>query len=321
MNHVVIPNTTLRVCSLCLGSSELGSVIPANDSFALLDEFVALGGNFLDTAHVYANWLPGPKSTSEKTLGQWMQARKIRDQVVIATKGGHPDLATMHVSRLSRAEIAQDVAESLDYLQTDTIDLFWLHRDDPAIPVGEIVDILSEQVEAGNIRYYGASNWTPARIQAAVDYAARKGKHTFVANQPLWSLALPNMDTHPDKTLVGMDQAGLDFHQRSGMAVIPYTSQAHGLFSKLDKSGWSGIAQGDRTLYDNATNRGRLERVQQLARRYAVEINDVVLAYLICQPFPTIPVIGSKRLDQLRSSIKAVELSLTPDDLAFLEAV
>jgi aryl-alcohol dehydrogenase-like predicted oxidoreductase len=319
MRYVVIPNTDLRVSQVCLGSTDFGSVIPAPDAFALLDEFVALGGNFVDTAHVYANWLPGPRSISEKTIGQWLRARGVRDQIVVGTKGAHPDMATMHVSRLSRAEIVQDLSESLDHLQTDTIDLYWLHRDDPAIPVGEIVDILNEQIEAGKIRYVGVSNWSIPRIQAALDYAQRSGKQAFVANQPMWSLAAPNMAKHPDKTIIAMDQDGIDFHRRTGMAVLAYSSQAHGFFSKLDAKGWDGVPKGDLTLFDNATNWKRLERIRELTQRYGVAINDVVLAYLLCQPFPTIPIIGSKRIEQLRSSLKAFEVPLTPDDVAYLE--
>jgi aryl-alcohol dehydrogenase-like predicted oxidoreductase len=320
MQYVLIPNTTLRVSQLCLGTTDLGSLIPTPDAFSLQDEFVALGGNFVDTAHVYANWLPGINSSSEKAIGQWLKARNNRDQVVVSTKGGHPELATMNVSRLSRADIEQDVNESLEYLQTDTIDLFWLHRDDPAIPIGEIVDILNEQVTAGKIRYFGGSNWTVSRLQDAADYAARTGKQAFVANQPMWSLAAPNMDAIPDKTLVGMDQEGIAFHRQTGMAAIPYSSQAHGFFSKMDKAGRSGVSEGDLSVYGSKANWKRLERVREVAHQHHASINDVALAYLVCQPFLTIPIIGSKRAEHLHSSVKALDVRLTADELAFLEA-
>jgi aryl-alcohol dehydrogenase-like predicted oxidoreductase len=320
MKYVVIPNTDLRVSQLCLGSTDIGAAIPVPESFALMDEFVALGGNFIDTAHVYSNWIPGTKSTSEKTIGRWLQERGNRDQLVISTKGAHPEIASMHTSRLSRAEIEQDLNESLEFLQTDRIDIYWLHRDDPAVPVSDIVDILNEQGAAGKIRYLGASNWTVERIQAAADYAASKGLHSFVANQPLWSLAQPNMDVHPDQTLVAMDQAGLDFHRRTGMAVLPYSSQAHGYFTKMDRGDHDKIARNDQVVFENETNMKRLARVQELARKYKAQINDIVLAYLHSQPFVTIPLIGSKRIDQLRSSVNALELTLTSDELAYLES-
>ncbi len=320
MKRVTIPGTTLNVAPMCLGSTDIGAGIPAQDSFALLDQLIALGGNFIDTAHVYSDWISGTKSTSEKTIGQWLQSSGLRDQVVIGTKGGHPALSSMSVSRLSRAEIVQDIHESLDYLRTDVIDLYWLHRDDVTIPVGEMIDILAEQVQAGTIRYFGASNWTIPRIQAALDYSASKKIPSFVANQPMWSLAVPDMARHPDKTVVALDAAGIAFHRRTGMAVIPYSSQAHGFFSKLDTVGRSGIRAGELALYDSSINQQRFAAARELARRYGVSINEIALAYLLAQPFPTIPIIGSKNSDQLTNSFKAADLALTSDDLATLEA-
>lgn len=317
MRYVTIPNTDLHVSQVCIGSTDLGSKVKAPETFALLDEFIALGGNFIDSAHVYA---PGTNSISEKTIGQWMRNRGNREQVFISTKGAHPDVSTMHISRLSRAEITQDLNESLEHLQTDRIDLYWLHRDDPAVPVSQIIDTLNEQVEAGKIRYFGASNWTISRIQSANAYAAQKGLGGFVANQPLWSLAAPNMDSHPDQTLVAMDQVGLDFHRKTGMAVMAYSSQAHGFFTKLDASGKANIPPADLTLYDNPTNLRRLERIRELASQHAVQINDIVLSYLLSQPFTTIPILGCKRVDHLHSSVKALELSLTPTEVSYLES-
>ncbi|HVU12950.1 MAG TPA: aldo/keto reductase [Phototrophicaceae bacterium] len=320
MKRVTIPGTALNVAPICLGTGNMGTAISVEESSALLDQLIALGGNFIDTAHVYGDWIPGTKGLSEKAIGAWLQSSGLRAQVVIGTKGGHPALSSMNVSRLSRAEIVQDIHESLDYLRTDVIDLYWLHRDDTAIPVGEIIDILNEQVAAGTIRDFGASNWTIPRIQAALDYAAGKGVPSFVANQPRWSLALPDMAQHPDKTIVAMDETGIEFHRRTGMAVIPYSSQAHGFFSKLDSVGRSGIRAGDLALYDSPINGKRFAAARDLARRYGVSINEIALAYLLAQPFPTIPIVGSKRGDQLADSFKASDLALTPDDLAYLEA-
>ena len=103
MRTVTIPDTELRVSSICLGSADIGSKIDRETSFRMLDRFVDLGGTFIDTASVYADWLPGPRSISETTIGDWFAQSGKRDRVVLATKGGHPDLNTMHVSRLSRA--------------------------------------------------------------------------------------------------------------------------------------------------------------------------------------------------------------------------
>ncbi len=320
MKYVTIPNTELRVSQICLGSAEFGATMTPKDSFNLLDAFIAEGGNFIDTAHVYSDWIPNTKSTSEKLIGQWLRKSGMREDILIATKGAHPELTSMNVSRLSKADIEQDVNESLEYLQTDMIDLYWLHRDDTNIPVGEIIDALNEQVWLGNIRYFGCSNWTVSRIQEALDYAAEKNIPSFVANQPLWSLAVADMQAIPDKTLVGMDDEGLAFHKRTKMAVIPYTSQAKGFFSKVERSGSNGLSEGDRKVYFSDINNRRLLRVQELAQKYAVGVNDIALSYLMSQPFTTIPVVGCKTVEQLKSSLKAVDVVLTRAEVAYLEA-
>src|SRR5215212_2523559 len=138
MKHVTIPQTDLTVSPICMGSTDFGSTITTTDVYRLLDAFLSDGGNFIDTAHVYSNWRPGPTSISEKTIGQWVRANGLREQIVLGTKGAHPDLSTMGIARLARADIVRDLDESLDHLQTDYIDLYWLHRDDPERPVGEI---------------------------------------------------------------------------------------------------------------------------------------------------------------------------------------
>jgi aryl-alcohol dehydrogenase-like predicted oxidoreductase len=319
MKYVPIPDSDLRVSRICLGSAEMGASITPKDSFALLDTFIAEGGNFIDTAHVYSDWIPNTKSTSEKLIGQWLKKSNMREDVVIATKGAHPALSSMNVSRMSKADIEQDITESLEYLQTEIIDLYWLHRDDTRIPVGEIIEILNEQAWLGNIRYFGCSNWTISRIQEAVNYAADKGTRGFVANQPLWSLAVADMKAIPDQTLVGMDDEGMGFHKRTQMAVIPYTSQAKGFFSKVERLGSAGLRDGDRKVYFSEVNQRRLLRAQELARKYQVTANDIALSYLISQPFVTIPVVGCRTIGQIRSSLKAVNVVLASEDVTYLE--
>ncbi len=320
MKYVTIPNTELRVSQICLGSAEFGASMTPKDSFSLLDAFIADGGNFIDTAHVYSDWIPNTKSTSEKLIGQWLRKSGMREDVLIATKGAHPKLTSMNISRLSKADLETDVHESLEYLQTEVIDLYWLHRDDITMPVGEIIEILNEQVWLGNIRYFSCSNWTFSRIQEALDYAARNDVKSFVANQPLWSLAVADMKAIPDQTLVGMDEDGLAFHKRTQMAAIPYSSQAKGFFSKVERSGREGLSAGDQKIYFSDVNNRRLLRVQALAKKYAVTVNDIALSYLLSQPFTTIPVVGCKTVEQLKSSLKAVNVLLTHDEVAYLEA-
>jgi aryl-alcohol dehydrogenase-like predicted oxidoreductase len=320
MKQVGIPGTDLIVSPICLGTTDLGlGDLQEDAAFELLNEYVEQGGNFIDTAHVYSNWIPGEICRSEKLIGKWLKSTGTRDRIVLGTKGAHPELDSMHISRLSPAEITQDLNESLEYLQTDHIDIYWLHRDDTAVPVAGILETLNEQVKAGKIRHLGCSNWKAYRIQEALDYAASKGIRGFVANQPLWSLAAPNLDKAPDKTLVAMDDDGIAFHKRTGMAAIPYSSQGKGFFTKLAASGLDGVSKADIQMYGNDVNNQRLGRIQKLANQYRVTVNSIVLAYLLSQPFTTIPIVGCKKLDHLHASLEANELRLTPEEISFLE--
>jgi len=232
MRLVAIPNTDLAVSAICLGTANLGSGVDAEASFALLDAYLERGGNFLDTAQVYANWLPIEESVSEKTIGRWLKSRGHRERVVLATKGGHPNLKTMHVPRLSPKEVASDLEGSLRRLGVERIDLYWLHRDDPARPAGEVIEMLHGFTAAGKIRYYGCSNWRAARIVEAQAYAKAHGLAGFVGDQMMWSLAAPEPAALSDKTMVPMDQALWRYHRETGLAAIPYSSQAGGWLQK-----------------------------------------------------------------------------------------
>jgi aryl-alcohol dehydrogenase-like predicted oxidoreductase len=315
---ITLPHTDLTVSQVCLGSSHLGSSISKIAAFRLLDSFIEFGGNFIDTARVYADWLPNGANASESTIGEWQRTRGNRDKIVIATKGAHPDLKSMHVPRMSAEDIKHDIEASLRYLQTDVIDMYWLHRDDVSRPVSDILGSLNAHVKLGNIRYFGCSNWTVARIREAMQYAEAQQIMGFVANQPMWSLAKPNVDAIKDKTIVIADESDIAFHRETGFTLIPYTSQARGYFSKLAAR---NVPPKDQQVYDNADNRIRFEHARELSRRYNVSVSAIALSYLTSQPFPVVPVIGASNLEQLEDSLKDSELTLTPDDLRFLERV
>ncbi len=205
MEKLHLPDTLLSVSPICLGTSEFGTVVAEAEAFRLLDIFAESGGNFLDTALVYANWIPGELSISEKTLGRWLKARRNRDRVVIATKGAHPELSSMHIPRLSPDDIARDVDASLLNLQVERIDLYYLHRDDSLRPVGEIMEALHTQVAAGKLRYFACSNWCADRIREAQAYAELHDFQGFVADQMLWNLGVVDAEVMAEQGIVVMD--------------------------------------------------------------------------------------------------------------------
>ncbi len=318
MRYVAIPGTTLRPSVLSLGTNRFGTLIDRDESFALLDAFAELGGTFIDTAHIYANWIAGaPPSASEKTIGAWLTARNCRARVVLATKAGHPDLTTPHVSRLSARDLLADLAQSLEFLRTDHVDLLWLHRDDPAVAVGEIVEAMNLVIASGQARYVGCSNWRAARIRAANAYAQAHGLNGFVASQPQWSLAQPNRAALSDpERLVVFGPQERDLHWKTGIAVIPYSPQAQGYFDKLERLGERALPDKDRQGYHSAANAAMLPTVKALAARHGVSINALSLCWLMSQPFVTIPVVGPRTVAQLRDSAAASDAILSPEELA-----
>ncbi|HZG86342.1 aldo/keto reductase [Paenibacillus sp.] len=318
MKRTNIAGTELDSSSLSLGGVALGSKLDEEQSFRLMDAYVDFGGNMVDTAQVYANWLPIEPSVSERTIGKWMKLRGNRSRLIVTTKGAHPDLSTMQVSRLSREEIASDIEGSLRRLQVDCIDLYWLHRDDPAKDAGEIIESLNEQAKAGNIRYFGCSNWSAARIREAQAYAAARGLQGFAANQMMWSLAEVDRSKQGDPTLVAMDEETMRLHTETGIAAIPYSSQAQGIFSKLASGALTFDDEKLAPMYRTDGNRRRLERIKQLAAERSLTIAQVVLGYLLSQPFPTIPIVGCYTVEQLQECVEADAVRLSEEQLAFL---
>ena len=320
MKTVTLPGTGLTVSPLCLGGTVYGNTITEAESFALLDRYVALGGNFLDTARIYSDWVPGEKRRSERILGDWLQARGHRERLVIATKGAHPFIESLSIRRTSAAEIRDDLEGSLRTLRLEVIDLYWLHRDDPTRPVEHFIDLLNHFLHEGKIRAFGASNWSAARLGAANDYARKSGQWGFTANQPLWCLGSASARPPSDPGLVRFDRAAYDFHRETGLAVVPYTSQAKGFFAKLALPKEKQPADLAKNENHTPPNLAAAAVAGQLARQRGVNLSAVVLAYLWSRPFPVVPIVGPRTIAQLEDCAAALPVRLTAAELAQLEA-
>jgi aryl-alcohol dehydrogenase-like predicted oxidoreductase len=316
MSPIQLPGTPLAVSPLCLGGVPFGNTITEAESFTLLDRFVALGGNFLDTARIYSDWVPGELRRSERILGDWIAARRNRARLVLATKGAHPFIDSVDTPRTSAAEIRDDLEGSLRTLRTDVIDLYWLHRDDATRPVEHFIDLLNVFLREGKIRSFGASNWTAARLRAAQDYAKQSGQQGFTANQPFWCLGVAQSRPPPFTGFVKFDAEMYRFHHETNIAVIPYTSQANGFFSKLAR-GDAGLEKHDFHTPPNLAA-GRI--VMELAAAKRIAPSAIVLAYLWSRPFPVVPIIGSRTIAQLADCVAARPMRLTPTELAALDA-
>jgi aryl-alcohol dehydrogenase-like predicted oxidoreductase len=344
MKTAQIPNTDLQAARICFGTANLGATVDEAESLRLLDAYLDAGGNFIDTALVYSDWVPGERSRSEKLLGRWMAQRHNRSRIVLATKGAHPHLSRMQTPRMRAADIAHDIAASLQHLQTDVIDLYWLHRDDIHTPVENIIDTLNTHVRAGHIRYFGCSNWRTPRIRAAQQYAATSGQHGFTANQMLWSAAKidPRGMAAVDQTMASMDDTLYTMHRETQMAAVPYSSQAGGLFTKLAMARRPSLIQmlqpkplhvtarnfartvrntlqGRVPVYPRAANAARLAAMQRMAQQHGYTLTQVVLGYLLAQPFPTFPIVGCRSMAQLQDSLGAADASLSAAEIQMID--
>ena len=306
------------VSSLILGTDYFGATVSREDSFALLDRFCFLGGSAVDTARLYASWLPGCAGASEKTIGAWMKARGNRERVFLITKGGAVDKGSPERARLSPAELRSDLEESLKALETDAVDLYFLHRDDENKPVDEIMPTLDAFVREGKVRAIGASNWRAERIREANSFALREGLTPFTASEIQWSLALSTPQAHGDESLVCMNGEEYAFYAAGEMPVFAFSSQAKGFFLRGAKSGVDSNNQKALSRFASPENLERLERVKTLAAEKGVSVAEITLGFITSHAFPAAALIGCKTLSQLEESMKASDARLSPEELSYL---
>lgn len=310
MIYKKISNTDLTVSAVSLGTDVYGTDLSVSNSEMLLDFYTEMGGNIIDTAKIYADWANDEKSQSEKLIGKWLKKKNNRHNLIISTKGGHPNLDTMNISRLSRDELRSDLESSLKNLRTDYIDIYWLHRDDINIPVIEIANTLNEFVKSGKVRYVGLSNWTAERIDEFNRYALENNLAPAVASQIQYSIAEPNYENN-DPTLVIMNDTEYKYYKKHDICVFAFASQAKGFFSKLDKGGISNLSEKARIRYLNEKSLKTYEEIKKLSEETGYSVGKMVIAKLTNNhDFLTIPIVGCKNTIQLKESLEGAEIIL-----------
>lgn len=305
MTHLPVAGVARPLARLILGTMAC-STTDLPRTFALLDRYLALGGNTLDTAHVYH------RGDAERAVGAWLAARGNRDRVVLIGKGAHHDASG---PRVSPPAITADLLESLDRLGTRSIDLYLLHRDDPGVAVGPTVECLNDHLRAGRIHAFGGSNWTQARMAAANAYAADRGLAGFVAGSSNVSLAIPNEPPWPGCVAATID--GWDWYERNRVPLLAWSAQAQGFFTGRYTPEDHSNPEMVRVWYSEDNFR-RLARADALGRRLGVSANAVALAYVLARPFIA-ALIGPLTVAELESSFQALDLQLTPGDIRLLD--
>ncbi len=316
------PAPKIEPSRICLGTAGYGTGVARDAAFAVMDAYLSAGGNFLDTAHVYGAWAPDGAGASELTIGEWLRRSGARDRVLIATKGGHPPLGKMDQCRLARADLEQDVTESLQRLGVPYVDLYWLHRDDPARPVRDILESLTALIGQGRIRAYGLSNWTVERIEAMQTCARSVGLPAPVASQIEFSLADQGERQRRPGGTVWCDEQTRRWHESMGLPVCAFGSQAQGYFGAANAAWARGGFQGDppRAGHDSPANRQRLLKTIALADRKGCTTNQIALAYLLSQRWRVVPIVSTSNVEHLMESLAAAPLKLTPEECRTLTA-
>jgi 1-deoxyxylulose-5-phosphate synthase len=257
----------------------------------VLDEYVRLGGNTIDTAAVYGG------GDAEIALGQWLERRsELRESLVVITKGAHPDGERR---RVTAPDIAEDLARSVERLR-GPVDLYLLHRDDPSVPAGEIVEWMNEHRREGSLRAFGTSNWTTERIDEANAYAAAHGLERFSISSQHLSLAKQNEEHWPD-TRSATDPAIAAWHERTQTPLLAWSAQARGYFAGRDDADVLRV-------YDSETNRERRRRAETAASRVGRTAQQVALAWVLHQPYPVYAAFGARTPEQVRDAWGALEV-------------
>jgi aryl-alcohol dehydrogenase-like predicted oxidoreductase len=305
----VIGSSDLDVFPLGLGGNTFGWTSDKETSFAVLDAYAAGGGNFIDSADSYSAWVPGNSGgESETIIGEWTAARGNRDSVVIATKvDRHPQFRG-----LSRANVLAAADASLARLQTDYIDLYYVHYDDPDVPVAEAAGVFSELQKAGKIRQVGLSNYSAPRLREWFAVAAAEGFTPPVALQPLYNL----MDRDPYEASLAPVVAEF------GLGVLPYYSLASGFLagkyrSASDHAG--GARQKGATKYLTPVGLRVLAALDSVAAAHGVEPATVALAWLRTRPGIVAPLASARTVEQLPALLASATLELTPGQVTELD--
>ncbi|MEY9780564.1 aldo/keto reductase [Sinorhizobium fredii] len=271
-----------------------------------LDAFYEAGGNVFDTAFVYR------AGKTESIFGDWHTSRRVnREDIVLIGKGAHSPLCYPDV-------IARQLDQSLERLKTDYVDIYFMHRDNPEIPVGEFVDAMDDEVRRGRIRgIFGGSNWTRERMDEAIVYAEKNGKTAPAALSNNFSLA-EMLDPIWPGCVAASDDRWKDWLKKRQIPNFAWSSQGRGFFTDRAGRGKHDDEEIVRVWYSDRNFRRR-DRAIELAKKRGCSPIHIALAYVIAQPFPVIPLIGPRTVAELEDSLSATEITLSPEELNWLE--
>lgn len=294
-----------------------GSYNPANPDGMVesLDLALETGFNTFDTAQVYG-------AERERVFGRWIRDRGIRDKVNILAKGAHHS----DRPRVTPEDITTDLTNTLEHMQVDFVELYLLHRDNPAVPVGPIVEILNEHHKAGRIGAFGGSNWTAQRIEEANQYAKAHGLIPFAVSSPNFSLAEQVEEPWDNCVSIGgpKGQADCEYYSKENLALFTWSSLAGGFWS--DRYNRDSPREGIdyrpglvMRCYAYEQNFQRLDRVREMAKERGVTVPQIALAYVMNQPLNIFALVFCANRAEYQANNDALSIALTPQEMAWLD--
>ena len=310
MKTLPLGNTGVEVSALCLGAMYFGSKNDKATSFRLLDQYVDAGGSFLDSANIYAHWVPGGHAgDSERLLGEWMRERGNRDGLFLASKVGfaYPGIEI----GLSAQQIEEECNKSLQHLGVETIDLYYAHVDDYETPLEETMEAFYRLIQAGKVRFIGASNYLAWRMEQAKWTAETHGWEPFCCIQQRYSYLRPNHNAR-----FGMQQVGnpdlLDFCKRRGVTLLAYSAMLGGCFTRDDRP----VPE----QYVGPDSDQRLAALREVAAETGATVSQIVLAWMLHSDPVVLPLIAASSPEVMADSLGALEVSLSDEQMQRLNA-
>ncbi len=292
---------------ILLGTAYFGDGISEKEAFAIMDRYCELGGTHIDTARLYAG------GVSEEIVGRWFESRR-PENILVSTKGGYYDYDAGEIPRLFKKDVESDIDKSLKALKLDTVNFYWLHRDDEARPASEIIDMMNEFVNSGKIKAFGASNWRWERIDEANSYAKANSLIPFTASQIRFN---PAYCLGERGGLVGMDSESFAYYKSKNMPVVAYSSQAKGFFSKMAEFGEEALSEKAKKRYLCPENLKRLDTLKNLSLKYNCSIAAVISAAFSSFSVPEVfPVIGTGKISQLEDTMSGHNITISQAELA-----
>ncbi len=298
----------LQVSAICLGSAYFGTKISREIAFEILDTYYDHGGRFIDTSNNYAGWLPGAVGgESERVIGAWMKARKVRDEIFLATKVGfdYPGIE----QGTSRSRVLSECRKSLQNLGVDHIDLYFAHLDDRSTPLEETLGAFNTLIQEGKVRWIGASNFSAWRMESARQVSTANDFSDFVALQNHFTYLKPRPEVDWSPNVV-MNNEHFDFAREHRIRLLAYYALQKGAYSRSDRPLWES--------YQTEENQQRLARLRLVADDLGATLHQTVLAWMRHLEPAVLPITTASRKEHLLENLGALEVEISPEQMDFL---